>query len=91
MNEISSVSRSNLSAYKVGGAQQTAQDTAAGQTRANDQADFSVAAQLLSRINELPDIRTELVARVKAEIEAGTYESADKIDAAIDELAEDLA
>jgi negative regulator of flagellin synthesis FlgM len=57
-------------------------------TRGNDRAEFSDAAQLLSR---MPDVRQDLVERVKAEIANGTYESDEKIDKAIDSLLEDLA
>lgn len=90
MNEISSVSRSSLPAYKVGSASQAPANGSAGHARGSDQAEFSVAARLLSRLDELPDVRGDLVARVKAEIEAGTYETDDKLELAINELAEDL-
>ncbi len=90
MNEISSVSRSSLPAYNAGTARQTPANGAAGQARGSDQAQFSVAARLLSRLDELPEVRSDLVARVKAEIEAGTYETEDKLDLAISELADDL-
>lgn len=46
-------------------------------------------ANTLVKIGENP-VHQELVDRVRAEIEAGTYETDDKIDAAIDELLEDL-
>jgi negative regulator of flagellin synthesis FlgM len=90
MNEITSVSRSGLPAYKAGAARPAPQQAAAGQARAHDQADFSVASKLLSRLSELPDVRHELIARVRAEIEAGTYETPQKLDAAVREMAEDL-
>lgn len=54
--------------------------------RQSDQVELSSAAQLLSRIAELPDVREDVVARVRGEIEAGTYETPDKLDAAIDAL-----
>ncbi len=59
--------------------------------RGTDRVELSQAAQLLSRLQELPDIRFDLVARVKGEIAAGTYETPDKFDAALDGLIEDLA
>ena len=52
--------------------------------------ELSEHARLLSKLAELPDVRQDLVDRVKAEIEAGTYDTADKIDALLDELARDL-
>jgi anti-sigma28 factor (negative regulator of flagellin synthesis) len=91
MNEISSVSRSGLPAYKAAPTRPSAQQAAAGQARAHDQADFSVASKLLSRLSEMPDVRHELVAGIRAEIEAGTYETPEKLDAAVNEMLDDLA
>lgn len=55
-------------------------------SRGADSVELSNAAQLLSKVAELPDIREDLVNQVKAEIAAGTYETDEKIDAAIDGL-----
>jgi negative regulator of flagellin synthesis FlgM len=52
--------------------------------------EISTAAKLAAKIHELPDVRADLVAQVKAEIQAGTYETPEKIDAAIDRLMDDL-
>jgi len=38
------------------------------------------------RVRRLPEIRRDLVERVRAEIAAGTYETPERIDAAIDAL-----
>lgn len=59
--------------------------------RRSDQIEFSDTAKLMAKLSDAPDIRGDLVARVRAEIAAGTYETSDKLDAAIDGLAEDLA
>ena len=55
-----------------------------------DRVEISRMAELLGRIQELPDVRTSLVARIRAEIEAGTYTTEDKIDVTVDRLLEDL-
>ena len=39
---------------------------------------------------ETPGVRTELIQRVRAEIQAGTYETPQKLQVAIDRLLEDL-
>jgi negative regulator of flagellin synthesis FlgM len=52
--------------------------------------EFSTTARLLSKIAELPEIRQELVDQVRAEIAAGTYETEDKVDAALQSLLSDL-
>jgi negative regulator of flagellin synthesis FlgM len=59
--------------------------------RGDDRVEFSRAAQLLSKLHELPDVRQDLVDRVKNEIASGTYETPDKLDAALESLSEDLA
>ncbi|XAL97932.1 flagellar biosynthesis anti-sigma factor FlgM [Phycisphaeraceae bacterium D3-23] len=59
--------------------------------RKDDRVELSNHARLLSKLNELPDIREGLVESVKAEIEAGRYETDERIEAAIEALVEDLA
>jgi len=56
----------------------------------NDVVEISTAAKLAAKIHEIPDIRADLVAQVKAQIEAGTYETPERIDATINRLMEDL-
>jgi len=58
--------------------------------RDHDEVDISEQALFLSRIRQAPAIRQELVDRVRAEIQAGTYESPDKLDQAARRLAEEL-
>jgi len=67
-----------------------------------DQVDFSAEAQQASRLAEAietraaervagPDgVRTGLVSRLRNEIATGTYESADKLDAAIDRVLDEI-
>lgn len=64
--------------------------TKTGHQRADDQVELSTAAQLLSRRNTLPDVREEMVARVREEILADTYETPEKFDAVVAELQQDL-
>ena len=63
----------------------------AAATRPADRVDLSDQSRLLSRLASLPDIRQDLVDRVKAEIAAGNYVTDDKIEVAVDGLLEDLA
>ncbi len=60
-------------------------------TRGDDQVELSTTAQLLSKIAELPDVRQDLVDRVRAALADSTYETDAKTDAAIDGLLEDIA
>ncbi|MEM9415848.1 MAG: flagellar biosynthesis anti-sigma factor FlgM [Planctomycetota bacterium] len=59
--------------------------------RQDDRVELSNHARLLGKLNELPDIREGLVESVKSEIEAGRYETDERIEAAIEALVEDLA
>lgn len=63
---------------------------ASGALRLGDKVELSLKAQLLSKLAELPDIRQDLVDRVHSEIQAGGYDTPEKIDALIDELTLDL-
>ncbi len=57
-----------------------------------DRAEVSGLAALRARLDELPDIREGLVARIRAEILDGSYEATldGKLDAVLDRIHEDL-
>jgi negative regulator of flagellin synthesis FlgM len=55
-----------------------------------DVVEISSAAALAAKVQQIPEVRAELVARVRREVEAGTYETPERIDAAIDKLLDDL-
>jgi len=59
-------------------------------TRPGDVPPDEVLAAWIRRAKQLPEVRTDLIERIKAEIAAGTYETPEKIEAAIDRLLEDL-
>ena len=61
-----------------------------GPGNVSDVVEISSAASLAAKIEQIPDVRADLVARVKQEIAAGTYETPERIDAAIENLLEDL-
>ena len=56
----------------------------------SDVVEISTAASLAAKIEQIPDVRADLVARVRQEIAAGTYETPERIDAAVEKLMEDL-
>lgn len=91
MSDVSPIQQSHVPALdpKVRPSrQQTQTDTT---TRGEDRVQLSDKAQFLSKIAELPDVRQDLVARVQSAIADGSYETSDKLDAAISNLVEDLA
>jgi negative regulator of flagellin synthesis FlgM len=50
----------------------------------------NIPASLLQTLKSGGDLRAEKVAAIKAQIQAGTYETDDKLDAAADRLLDDL-
>ncbi len=59
------------------------------QMGATDKVELSGMSHLLKALNN-NDVRTEKVAEVKAQIDAGTYENDAKMDAAVDRMLDDL-
>jgi negative regulator of flagellin synthesis FlgM len=74
-----------IAARKAAQAQQQAQTP-----RGSDRVEVSTAARLLSQLHQVPEVREDLVAEVRAQIEQGTYETPEKIDITIDKLLNDL-
>lgn len=56
-----------------------------------DLLDISAAAEAAVKAVENGEIRSDLVARVRNEIAAGTYETPEKLDAALDRLLDEIS
>ena len=56
----------------------------------SDEVDISPAGEAAAKAVEGGDIRADLVARVRSEIAAGTYETPEKLDAALEGLLNEL-
>ncbi len=56
-----------------------------------DQVDISREAQYLMQVHGAPDIRADRVADVRSQIEAGRYETGDKLNVAVDRLFDEIA
>ena len=56
------------------------------ETAKTDRADISPQARLLQKIHEIPDIRHDKVESIRAQIEAGTYDTDDKLRSAVDKM-----
>lgn len=61
-----------------------------GGARPNDRVEFSSVAQYLSQLQSEPTQSDDLVNRVRAQIESGTYLTDDKLSVAVDELLDDI-
>ncbi len=55
-----------------------------------DRVEISQIARLISELSSLPEVRAEKIAQVRAQIEAGTYITPEKMDIAVERLLEDL-
>ncbi len=56
-----------------------------------DSVDISAAGRLLEMAAQLPEIRTDRVEQLRAEIAGGRYESSAKLDTAIERLLDEIA
>ena len=55
-----------------------------------DELTLSPEATRISQMQGVPDIRADRVAQLRAQIAAGTYETAAKLDAAVDRLLDEM-
>ena len=55
-----------------------------------DSVEISELARLLDCLSRVPDVREDKVRAVRAQIESGVYETAEKLDKAIDALLREL-
>lgn len=82
------------SAHAIHGPQRTSAAEAAPQTDGwfgVDELDISQEADLVSRAHELPDIRADRVADIRAQIAAGVYETDEKLDVAVGRLLDEIS
>jgi anti-sigma28 factor (negative regulator of flagellin synthesis) len=97
MTDISPINPSYSTPPLEGARASEARRAGEGSSRRVDEADtaeFSERAQrlsLLARLRELPEIRSELVDRVRSEIAAGSYETPERLDGAADALAREIS
>ncbi len=68
----------------------TAAVPAAPAANVSDVVEISTVAQLAAKVHDLPDVRADLVQRVKDEIAAGTYETPERLEIAVSRLMEEL-
>ena len=67
----------------------TAAPTASAPARSADRVELSGVSHLLSSL-KTNDVRADKVASIRAQIEAGTYETDDKLDAAAGRMLDDV-
>ncbi len=92
MSEISTIRGSGVAATETASRRLADHHEPAAPVRTpgrEDRVELSTHARFLARLAENP-IRADLVADVKARIEAGTYETDDKLDRAIEAMLSDF-
>ena len=62
-----------------------------GQSSASDRVELSEHARFLDILRRMPEVRTDLIARMRGAIADGDYVTDNKIGAAIDRLIDELA
>lgn len=65
-------------------------DAGGAAPRGADRVELSELAYYMAKLAEMPEVRSDLVSQVRSQIEAGTYLTDEKIDGAIDALAEEM-
>lgn len=58
--------------------------------RKADKAEISEHARLLSKLTEADDMRHDKIAEIRSQIEAGTYETDEKMSEAVDRMLDEL-
>ena len=61
----------------------------AAATPKTDAAEISIEARLLDKLHKTPEIRQEKVDALRAQIEAGTYETPERLRAAVEKMFEE--
>jgi negative regulator of flagellin synthesis FlgM len=68
-----------------------AQTQCGGSCGGVDELDISPEADFVAQARELPEIREDRVAAIRAQIQSGAYETADKLDVALSRLLDEIA
>lgn len=94
MSDIAPISRTNITGPNPNGRITAPAPPGSTVSRGDDTVELSSASQtaknLLAKLREGTDLRHDLISRIRREEAAGTYVTDDKINAAIDNLMDDL-
>ena len=92
MNEINPVNGvpSIVPTTRLGGASAGA-EVEAGSGPAEDLVEISDVAQMMSKLRSLPEIRQDVVNQIRGEIEAGTFETPERIEGTVEILLDELS
>lgn len=71
-------------------ARRTEAPQSTGSVQPQDEVQISSAANYVDQVHQLPDIRQDRVAAIRAAIADGTYETGDKLEAALGNLLNEI-
>ena len=57
---------------------------------ASDEVEISTAARLIDAVHALPEVRSDRVSAIREEIAAGTYDTDEKLDIALNRLLDEI-
>ena len=86
MNDISPIGRPNMPGLERPNQPGKPDDPQARPSRGRDAVELTPAAQMLSKLHELPEVRQELIDKAQANIEAGHSDDPQVIDQTVDKL-----
>lgn len=91
MSDINPISRTQQTTLESSIRSARSSGDPATTTRSADRVELSEQARLLSKLKQLPEVREGLVNSVKSQIQAGNYDTPERLDTAINALLDDLA
>ena len=91
MSDINPITRPQQTTYESVSKPASSNGESSTATRIGDRVELSDQACLLSKLKQLPEVREDLVNSVKSQIEAGSYDTAERFDTAINALLDDMA
>lgn len=91
MSDINPIARPQHTAYDSLSKPKQAAGESSTTARNQDRVELSNQARLLSKLKALPEVREGLVNSVKSQIEAGTYDTPERFDTAINAMLDDFA
>lgn len=91
MSDINPIARPHHTTLEnLSKARHNSADTPAASSGRGDRVELSEQARLLSKLKQLPEVREGLVNSVKSQIEAGTYDTPERLDTALQAMLDDL-
>lgn len=91
MSDINPIVRPQQTTFESVSKSTTAHSDSAKSTRTGDRVELSNQARLLSKLKQLPEVREGLVNSVKSQIDAGSYDTDERFDTAVNALLDDLS